>query len=453
LLGTGAVLKNIFLYRIKKKIQANFDYTHLHLSLFPPVLVLEDASSRSQSPFFSAKKIAVKISYKSLFKKEKPFTVIIERPILKLYENSGKKQKEEKRKFSFSFPFPVEDGSIKDGEFSFSGKKISFQSKGINAIFVQRKERLSIRASAKENIFSLGPARQKLEGKIILFVERRGDEVALEKIEFNGSDFSLNVQGSLLNLLNPEVRLKSSFKAKAPLVVDFFKIPFEWEGEVEGRGTLTRSKGKMALSADFSSNSLVLNKVFMGKVKGKVDLKEKAGQTVELNIQKNSLPREYVRIHIKGKRVEGIVRGVYLDPIIDFYSLPWPVASPADGTFTFDDGKFWADAEFKDEFLDERPGKFPFRGKVKFNWDGKEEISFSSQELVSSFARIEGEGKVVIEQNIDLTIKGEVTDVQQVRQFTSLILDKNFDFAEIRGQGEAEDLINSIFIQSRERQR
>ena len=443
LLGTGAVLKNIFLNRIKKKIQSNFDYSHLHLSLFPPVLVLEDASSRSQSPFFSAKKIAVKIPYKSLLKKEKPFTVIIERPILKIYENSGKKQKEEKRKFSFSFPFPVEDGSIKDGEFSFFGKKISFQSKGINAIFVQRKETLSIRASARENVFSMGPARQKLEGKISLFVERRGDEVTVEKIEFNGSDFSLNVQGSLLDPLNPEVRLNSSFKAKAPLIIDFFQIPFEWEGEAEGKGILTRSKGKMALSADLSSNNLVLNKVFMGKVKGKVYFIENAGQTVELTFQRNSLPREYVRIDIKGKRVEGTVRGAYLDPIIDFYSFPWPVASPADGTFTYEDGKFFADAEFKDEFLDEGPGKFPFRGKAKFSWvkfnqDGKEEISFSSQELVSSFARIEGEGKVVIEQNIDLTIKGEVNDVRQARQFTSLILNKSFDFAEIRGKGEAE---------------
>ncbi|MEA3421716.1 MAG: hypothetical protein U9Q97_08590, partial [Acidobacteriota bacterium] len=83
LVGTGSIIGSIFLRRVKNKIQSNFDFTEVHISFFPPVLVLNDIKSVSLSPYFSAKKVSLKISYKSLLSREKPFNVFIEQPVLR----------------------------------------------------------------------------------------------------------------------------------------------------------------------------------------------------------------------------------------------------------------------------------------------------------------------------------------------------------------------------------
>ncbi len=104
LAGSGVVIKNILLNRITKKVQSSFDYSHLHVSVFPPVLILEDVRARTPSPLFSAKKIAVRISYGSLLTRERPFSVSIERPILRLNGPSAKKgRKRENSAFLFHF--------------------------------------------------------------------------------------------------------------------------------------------------------------------------------------------------------------------------------------------------------------------------------------------------------------------------------------------------------------
>lgn len=240
LVGTGIVLKNIFLGQIKKKIQSSFDYTHLHLSFFPPSLVLEDVRACSFSPFFSAKKITVEISYKSLLTRERPFNVFIESPILRLNGTSAKKEEKEKRRFSLSLPFSVEKGLVKGGEFYFSGKEASFQSRGVNALFAQKKDDFSFQAEAEHNIFSLGPTRPQVEGKVSLSIQSRGKEIIIKRIEISSSDFILKAEGSLLDPLNPDLRLKTSLKARASIISDFLRLPFDWEGEAEGEGILTR---------------------------------------------------------------------------------------------------------------------------------------------------------------------------------------------------------------------
>jgi hypothetical protein len=196
------------------------------VSVFPPVLILEDVRARTPSPLFSAKKIAVRISYGSLLTRERPFNVSIERPILRLNGTSAKKGKE-KREFSFSLPFSVEAGSIKEGEFYFRGKEVSFQSRNINARFSQKKGDFSFQAEAEQNILSLDSTLPRVEGKVSLSVNRRGKEIIIKRIEIDGSDFSLKAEGSLLNPLNPDLRLETSLKAKASFVVDFLHLPFD----------------------------------------------------------------------------------------------------------------------------------------------------------------------------------------------------------------------------------
>ncbi len=430
------VIKNILLNRITKKVQSSFEYSHLHVSVFPPVLILEDVRARTPSPVFSAKKIAVRISYRSLLTRERPFNVSIERPILRLSGTSPKTEKE-KREFSFSLPFSVEAGSIKEGEFYFQGKKVSFQSKNINARFSQKKEEFSVQAEAEKNILSLGPTRPMVEGKVSLSVKSHEREIIIKRIEIDGSDFIFKAEGSLLNPLNPDLRLETSLKSKASFVVDFLHLPFDWEGEAEGGGILTRSSEGIAFKGNFSSENLVLNKVFLGKVSGKIDFSEKAAKTVEFSIQKKSMPPEYIRIYLAEDRIAGEAQGVYLDPIMNYFSLPWPVKSPAWGSFSIEDGKVQAEAEFREQDFEADLDRFPFDGRVIFNWDGRDEFTFSSQDLSSSFGQVDVEGKAEVGKELDITIQGEIKDVKQARQFTSVILSRNFDFPEIRGKGRS----------------
>lgn len=434
LAGAGIILKNIFLSQIKREIQSNFEYTYLHLSFFPPTIILEGAKAHSQSPFFSAERISVKISYKSLLTRERPFDVLIEHPVLRFVEAEAEK---EKKKFNLSLPFSVEQGRVKEGEFYYWGKDIKFESQGINAQFMLKKDRIAVRAEAGKSVFSPGPTWPQVEGKVELSLEGRGREITIKEIKVESSDFTFDAEGSLPDFSNSELSLKANYKAKAPFIIHFLSLPFEVQGDTEGEGTLTRDEAGLSFKGKFSSSNIVFNKVVMGEVKGRLDLRERGGQTVEFNIQKKSLPPEYVRIHVGAGKVEGVVEGFFLDPMINLASLPWPVASPASGNFVIDSESLRGEGEFKENGLKIEPGRYSFSGPFKFSWDKKNEWTFYSKDLLSSFARVELEGKVNVSQTLDLQIKGEVNDVRQARQFTSLILRKEFDFPEIRGKGSA----------------
>jgi hypothetical protein len=434
LAGAGIVLKNIILRQIRRDIQSNFEYSRLYLSTFPPTLILEKAKTYSQSPFFSAERILVKISYRSLLTRARPFNVLIEHPVLRFVESETEKEKATK----FSLPFSVEEGRVVEGEFYFWGKDIRFESRGINAQFMLMKKRLAIRAEAVENVFSPSPTWPKVEGKVSLFIEGNGKEIDVKKIKVEGSDFTIDGQGRLPDFLNPELSLKTNYKVRAPFIVKFLGIPFDTQGETQGEGTLVKNAEGLSFKGDFSSSSIILNRASMGEVRGRVDLKQSGFQIVEFTIQKKSLPAEHVRICVEGGKITGAVQGFYLDPMINLTSLPWPVASPAWGNFTLDNQSLRGDGEFREVGLRLEPGRYPFRGPFKFSWDRKSEWTFSSQELVSSFARVELDGKVNVSKNLDLQIKGEVIDLNQARQFTSLLLSKKFEFPEIRGKGSAD---------------
>jgi hypothetical protein len=436
LAGSGVVLKNIFLRQITEKVQSSFEYSNLYLSFFPPVLILEDVRSLSPSPPFSAKKIAVRLSYGALLTRERPFNVTIERPILRLNSAPADEEKE-KTEFNFFLPFSVEEGLVKEGEFYFQGKEVSFQSRNINARFAQKKGDFSLRADAEHNVLILDSTRPQVEGKVSLSVQSRGQEIIIKRLEIETSNFSLKAEGSLRDPLNPELSLETSLKAKAPFVIDFLKFPFDWEGDTDAEGLLTRTNEGIVFKGNFSSQNLVLNRVFLGQVKGKIDFNEKAAQTVEFNVQRKSMPPEFVRLHLAKDRIWGEAEGVHLEPILNYLSLPWPVKSPAWGNFSIDHRKLQVDAEFREEDFEVHGDQFPFNGRVKFNWDGKKKFSFFSEDLSSSFGQMTVEGEAEIGTEIDMTIQGEVKDVKQARHFTSVLLLKSFNFPEIRGKGKS----------------
>lgn len=436
LLAGGLALRNVFLVQIKKRIESVLHYGDLHLHLFPPALVLEDVRAISPSPFFSAKSIRVEISYPSLLSREKPLRVYIEEPIFRISDAPKESRKREPSKVFLSLPFTIEKGLIREGEVFYGGEKIRFHSRGIRALFTQKKDFYFLQAKASENSLSTSSFKGMLEGSVDLVSRGRGKELSVEKLTFKGEGFVFKAKGKILDLESPAAQLKTYFSGPIKTVDEFFGLPFDWEGQTEAEGELRREKGKISFLTNFSTNDLVLNKAFMGNALGRLELGEK--RVVELAFLKKYLPREMVRIDFSSSRILGEVENFHLDPIIAYFSLPWPVKSAVWGRFFLENGQFEAHAEFKDKELTASGKKFPFQGTVHFTWDGKSIFSFQSQELQSSFATLNVKGKVNMNQDTDILIQGGVKELREAREFTSLILSREFKFPEIRGKGEAE---------------
>jgi len=437
LLISGFILKNIFLKRIEDRIQSAFNYSEMKLTLFPPSLVMEDARSLSASPFFSAKRIIIKISYRSLLSRSKPFNVTIEEPTVRIYESItlGNVTSPES---SGIFPFSVERGLIKGGEIYYWGDNFGFQTKNINALFVLRNNFYALQAESQENMFSSGNLHQQNMGSIQLLMEGTDQEIILQRIRINGPDVFFRAEGNFKNLKDPEFRLDSTFTINTDLIAKFLNLPFDWEGRTSGEGVLRRQDGSLGITADFFSDSLFLNDVFMGNTSGKIMFVENTGGRLEFNVKRRSVRPEYLRLELGKDRTEGYFRGVYLEPLMKYLQIPWPVSSPAWGTFTLLNDKLKAEAEFRDDLETESKGKFPFRGSAVIEWDGSSEVVISSDDLESTFLKGKVDAKIIIDKELDINIKGEVKNVTAAREFTSLVLQKTFDFPEIRGQGQAE---------------
>ena len=446
LVGAGNLAKNIFLNQVKKKIQESFGYTRLYLSLFPPALIIEDARSVLPSPFFLAKKVSIKISTKSLLSREKPFTVFIEEPVLRVYETSlqGGSARE---KLSLAFPFVMEKVLIREGEFYYWGKETRIQAQGISALLTQRQDNYSLHTRIRSNDLLLGPGFPRIAGELSLSLEGQGNEVQIKNFRWAGADGIIKAKGQLLNPAFPDIRLETSYNIPAPLIARLLELPFKWQGRVEGKGIFTWKEEEAIFAGNVASRTIVLSDIPMGVMEGRVNYRRSSGGSVDINIRKRDKPQQNVRVRFNDDGIEGTLTGVYLKPLANFLELPWPVSSPAWGSFSVVKERLQAEAEFRDELVVEEPQKYPFLGKVKLEWDGKDKVSFSSESLETSFARMGVEGWLTIDKNLDIKLNGDVKDVKQAREFTSLILRKEFEFPEIRGMGRADiNIFGDFFV-------
>jgi len=435
--GAGLVLKNIFLRQVKKQIQSSFGYTQLYLNFFPPALIIEDARSTSPSPFFSAKKISFRMSFKSLLSREKQFRVFIENPIFRFYESSGEKESQEQPPFQLNLPFALEMGWIKDGELYYWGKEDRLQAKKINAMLSQRRDLYSLLLESSEAVYYSSLNQNPIEGTLSLALEGQGENVDIKKLRINSPNLIFRAQGSLTNPLNPEFDLSCSFNIKSDLIARLLNLPFEWEGAADGKGNIVRKDGNLQYNADFSSRTLHLNSVDMGRVAGTVNFNSTDGGLVDVNIRRRGLASEQLEIRFKDKKIQGKAFGVHVDPVMKFLLLPWPVPSLTWGDFTVENKTLTVDAEFRDTFQDVKPAEYPIQGHVHVDWDGQKDVAFSSENLVTQFAELKAHGEILIDQSLDIVLNGNISDVKQAREFTSQLLDIEFEFPEIRGAGDA----------------
>jgi hypothetical protein len=433
LVGAGTVVKNIVLNQLKREIQKSFGYTRLYLNLVPPSIVLEDARSVSLSPFFSAKKVAVSISYQSLFSREKPLNVLIESPVFRVYPSA--EEPEKPRDIRLIFPFVIDKAIIRNGELYYWGRETRIQSKGIHASLTQDGDRYALNVEIEQNDFLLGSAQQRIDGKISLILEGQGESFYIKKAKISSPRGIFKASGEVNNLADPVIKLDTSFNIPMDVIVQHVEIPFEWKGKVLGEGILSRRNGEIAFEGSLSSDTLNLSETPMGIVRGNFSYSQSSGGILDLNFERANLPSEYVGIRFQGDRVDGLVRGIYLDPIMDSLDIPWPISSPAWGNFSVNQGKFEAGIDFRDEV--DLPGLegYLLRGRVNLSVLD-EVVTLTSQSLDSNIAKVDVEGVIAIGKTVDVLIDGSVKDVKRTRQLLSFILRKNFDFPEIRGQGE-----------------
>jgi len=436
LLGGGIYLRNFIRGQVRKRIQTAFAYSRIHLHLFPPSILLEDIRTVSQSPSFSAQSVSVVLPFSSLFKNEKPLTIFIDRPVIRIFAVPEGQAAKPKSKTILALPFAIEKGLVRGGELYYFGRKESFEAKDLKASLSLKEGSLSLRLEAAESSLRLEPKRKPLEGKMALVLESRGDRWRVNRFVLSGPDAWIKAQGSLFGQLDPRGTLRVSFKADLDSLAKVLGVPFEWEGRIEGNGDLSRTQEQIRFVSSLSSSGPTLNRVPLEKIAGSVDFSTVRGLLVEMNMQKRSGP-ESVRILERRGKVGGEVRGFHLEPILALTSLPWPVRSPVWGKFTLDDRQLVADLEFRDSMFTGSPDTYPFSGPVRFIWDRKNEFQFSSPRLDASFGRFAFDGKYVLKRDAAVTITGEVSDVRAARKFTSLILRKNLTFPEIRGSGIA----------------
>jgi hypothetical protein len=130
-----------------------------------------------------------------------------------------------------------------------------------------------------------------------------------------------------------------------------------------------------------------------------------------------------------------MARGIYLDPIMNSFDIPWPISSPAWGNFSVYQGKFEADIDFRDEVDQPDHEGYLLRGQVKLTLLD-DVLTLTSQSLDSNIGKVDVEGVIAIDKSVDVLIDGNVKDVKLTRQLLSIVLRKNFEFPEIRGQGQ-----------------
>jgi hypothetical protein len=438
-LAGGVVVRNIILQQVKNKIQPSLGYSRIHLKIFPPTLVIDDARTTSSSPFFSAGRISIQLAFRYLLSKEKPLLVLIESPILRFYSPSGEKADTDKSPFQIGLPFTLDRAWIRNGELFYWGEEARIQMRGINAAFQQRRDQFSFLAEAGESVYYSTSHQTPVEiNRVNLALEGRGEEIQVKKLKANGPAGVIRAQGRLTGFQDPSFNLNTSFNIKSYLIARLLKLPFDWEGQADGKGVLSRENGQVDLDADFSSNTIHLNGVDMGLVTGKVGFSTEMGGRVDILARRQGLPPDQLRIQFKNRKVEGFAWGVHVDPIMKFLRLPWPVSSGAWGTFTLEKKRLTVEADLRSETREMSLSMFPFQGQVYVGWNGRKNVTFSSPKLLSAFGELKVEGNVQVGQNIDVHIEGDVIDVKQARDFTSVLLRKDLNFLEIRGKGQAD---------------
>jgi len=430
--------RNVLLVQIKQKINSSLKYNELFFSSFPPALVIEEAESHSSNPYFSARKISVSLSLKSIISRGKPLKIVIEEPELKLSQLGKRPQALGKKEADFTIPVFIEKMLLKNGKVTYETQSLRLHSEGINAVFSQNKNNFTLYSEIKENDLSLKKLERNIRCNLSLALSGRGRKLTLQRFHVKGPDGIIKAGGTIDDIFNPEMELATSSVIDSSLAAVLLKIPFDWSGDIKEKGIVIRRDKELSYRGQIASPSIDLNRVYMGNVNGRVEYNDQEGGHVTISLRNTAGGHGDISIDFDKNSVRGRVNGVSIQPIANEISIPWPVYSKAWGEFSLVKKRLVVNADFKDSTERIESRKFPANGSVRVEWDGDKDVLFSSPDIKTSFGDLNIDGSLKVNRSLDITIKGGITDIKQAREFTGLILRKKFKFPEIRGNGEAE---------------
>ncbi|MFW6124404.1 MAG: translocation/assembly module TamB domain-containing protein, partial [Acidobacteriota bacterium] len=380
----------------------------------------------------------VRLSLKSIISRGKPLNIIIEDPELRISKRDTEQPSLGKKGGDFTIPVFIESLFLRNGKFSYETSGLRLHSEGINAVFSQNKNNFTLYSKIKKNDLLIKEFERKIQGNLYLALTGRGKKLNLRRFYIKGPDGIIKAVGTIDDIFQPEMELRTSSFIDSSLVADLLKIPFNWRGNLKERGVLLRRNQEVLYRSELSSSSVILNQVNLGEVNGKVRYSDRKGGEVALTIKDGTGRDGSIDIEFDQKSVRGRVREVTLQPIANEISVPWPIYSKAWGEFSLKNKTLVVNANFRDSTERMDSLHFPLNGSARVEWNGEEKVVFSSSDIKSSFGDLEVDAGLNIDRDLDITIKGEIRDFKQARELTGLILEKKFEFPEIRGHGEAE---------------
>jgi len=443
LAGAGIAVKNFVRNQIRARIESTLHYAKLRLRLIPPAVILEDVRSVTASPFFSAKAVVLNISTLTLFKRDRPLTVFIDQPVLRLYETDSAHPP---AKLDLRLPFSIQAGYIRNGDFAFWKRGLSGRATGFKAAFRQSRDSFILQAMAPEAVIRPEAMDHPITGRVSGLVEGRGNRLILHRLGFDGPDLVLKLKGLLFNETKVTYDLRASLRAPMSRVADYLDLPFTWDARVQADGRISNTAGRMSIQADLKSPALRLNGVLLGRVDGPLSLGEGPLGTLRLTIRPDPGPSEKLDLEMGPGYVEGTARGLHVDAILKEFKIPWPIRSPVDGTFRVADRGVRVRATIMGDPA-EPPieGRYSIRAPIDLTWNGPEQrLTFASERLEAVFGVLRARGGVEIGREVAVTIDGPVADVREARAFADRILGP-LGIPEIRGRGTTQiDILGSF---------
>jgi hypothetical protein len=434
--GAGVAGRVVVLHSVRGLVQASFDYSRMSLSLFPPALVLEDVKSKSNKPFFSARRISLTTGLLSLLSRNRPVSLVVDHPVLRASE-------EELRKLTSTgarrtLPFTVARALVREADITLEVPGATLHSWKGNGFFSSRGRNFTLEGAISDNVLTLPSPERRYQASLHFVADGSGSRVQFRRLVVEGPALVLKAKGLLDNLSNPDLDFSVVFDCATALPMEAFEIPFEWGGRVRGEGTVRRARGELAVESTLSSRDVTMTGMPLGEVAGHFHLDDSGG-VVDLTINKRPEPRAIVKVQFDDRVVRGTIAGVKLDPFMKEIELAWPVESPAWGEFVVQNDHLHVDAELRSaNLLAVQGDRFPFRGRAVVDWDGQDHVTFDARKLLSSFGQVDLVGRVDIDRDMDVSITGEVSDVRQARRFTELFLETEFDLPDTTGRGSAE---------------
>ncbi|MDH4197437.1 MAG: hypothetical protein OEW05_08535, partial [Candidatus Aminicenantes bacterium] len=354
LAGALVVGKNIFLSRLRQQLASAVTYREMHLTAVPPRLVLDEVRSLAAEPAFTARRVTVGISYLSLLRREKPLLIHVDSPVVVVPSSlisavgSAEQRRGGGRPSFLPLPFAIERAVVRDGRIDLVLPSGRIESRGVRALFAQQGGVFRFRAEADMGRYTpgSGPA---FAGRLSVSVSGRGRAMTVHRLTVDGPGVIVKATGQLSDTDPLALELGGRFNIETGYFAGLLGIPFDWRGRARGNGNLRVRSGEAFISLELTARDLVLNRVPMGETVGRVRLNGKEGGTVDVEVRKPGLTPEAVSLKFARERVQGEVRRAYLDPILKWVQVPWPVSSPAWGKFVLDGKILEAEAEFRDD--------------------------------------------------------------------------------------------------------